>query len=121
MRETGLCYPDIELFEPLADILQATVLDLMGLEKSPPEEAVKEVTALSAAEKEKIRQGIRLRAAMTMVCSAILLAAEIYSSWYLSRLGIMGGMIGVCTLGMTGFTGTILGSAIYSFFNAKKL
>lgn len=117
----GLCYPDIELFEPLAGILQTTVLDLMGLEKSPPEEAVKEVAVLSAAEKEKIRQGIRLRAVMTMVCSAVLLAAEICSSWHLSRFGIMGGMIGVCTLGMTGFTGTILGSAIYSFLNAKKL
>lgn len=119
--ERGLNYPDIELLEPLADLLGTTVLALMGLEHAAAESAVKEIAAISAAEKERIKRGIRVRAIYTIICMLIVAGAEIYASWLGAQAGLLGGRFGACTTGMLGFIGLTLGGAWYSLTQAKKL
>ena len=118
--ERGLNFPDIALLEPLAETLGTTPAELLGLKEATTDKTIREMASLSAAENQEIKKGIRLRSLMTVVCSVILMAAEIYSSFIASKAGLQGGLFGFCTIGMLPVMGNILGFALYSFAGSKK-
>ena len=60
--ERGLNYPDINLLDPLANVLETTVMQLLGIENVTESEKVEAVTALAAEETERVRKETRERA-----------------------------------------------------------
>jgi len=119
--ETGTHFPDIAIMDDLAAALGISVAELLGLENATPEKAIEACAFISAEEKNKIKKGIRSRALMTIVCVLFLMFAEIYLCFELRKVGLIGGIYGSFTVGLLGAMGTILGGALYSLVNAKKL
>lgn len=50
--ERGLNYPDLSMMEPLAEVLDVSVSELLGLENEPADLVIKNITALSEEEKK---------------------------------------------------------------------
>lgn len=119
--ERGLNFPDLMVMEPLADALGTSVVDLLGLNESSAEEVVREVAQISQEEKAVIKRAVQNRSWITAIAGVLLIAAQIAASWEFHKLGYGGGIYGVVTTGMSGVTGWIIGSAIYSIVHVRKL
>ena len=65
--ERGLNYPDMAMLEPLAKVLDTTVVELLGIENAPEEEKLEAVTAVAVEETERLRIEIRDRALTILI------------------------------------------------------
>lgn len=119
--ETGTHFPDITILEELAKTLEISVSELLGLENATTEKTIEALSLISMEEKNEIKKGIRSRSILMIICVIYLIFAEIYIFLELSKIGLGSGIYGSFTLGLVGMMGTILGGALYSFINAKKL
>lgn len=119
--ERGLNFPDLTIMEPLATALGISVIELLGLGESSAEEVVREVSQISQEEKARIKRGVQSRGWVTVAVGMLLIASQIAASWEFHKLGFSGSIYGVTTIGMTGFTGSIIGSALYSIVHVRKL
>ena len=119
--ERGLNYPDIELLQPLANALDTSVSELLGLQDVYQDKVIEEMTAISIAEKNEIKKGIRTRSLSVIIASILLMIAQICASFIASNHNLTGGLFGICTLGVFPFHGYIIGSALYSFVKTKRI
>lgn len=71
--ERGLNYPDLSLMEPLANILNITVSELLQLENKPTEQIIKNITQISQNQIIANR-----KTALFKICSVVL---SIFFSW----------------------------------------
>ena len=54
--ERGLNFPDLSLMEPLSEILEISVSELLGLENESADQVIKDITAISEEEKKDKHQ-----------------------------------------------------------------
>lgn len=118
--ERGLNFPDLGLIEPLAAALGTSAAALLGLAQHTPDQTVAAVSGLAAQEREQVRRQIRLRARLTLGIGLILFAAQIAASKFFADNGLYG-LPQMLTAGMLGFTGTLIGGAVYTLKNARRL
>ena len=119
--ERCLNYPDIELLQPLANALDTTVSELMGLKEATSDKVIEEITTISIAEKNEIKIGIRKRSILVIILSAVLMIAELCAYFIASENNLSGGIYGICTLGVFPLYGYIIGSALYSHAKSKSI
>lgn len=50
--ERGLNFPDLALMEPLSEVLEISVAELLGLENESADQVIKDITAISEGEKK---------------------------------------------------------------------
>ena len=65
--ERGLNFPDLTLLEPLAEALDTTAAELLGIENAPVEEVIRDMAAISEQTKAKGAFGLLFRMFFTMV------------------------------------------------------
>ena len=65
--ERGLNFPDLTLLEPLAEALDTTAAELLGLENAPVEEVIRDMAAISEQTKAKEAFGLLFRVFLTMM------------------------------------------------------
>ena len=65
--ERGLNFPDLTLLEPLAEALDTTAAELLGLENAPVEEVIRDMAAISEQTKAKEAFGLLFRVFLTLV------------------------------------------------------
>ena len=122
LRPLGLRlnFPDLGLIEPLAAALGTAAAALLGLAEQTPDQTVAAVSELAAQEREQVKRQIRLRARLTLVIGLILFAAQIAASKLFADNGLYG-LPQILTAGMLGFTGALIGGAVYTLKNARRL
>lgn len=119
--ERCLNYPDIELLQPLANALDTSVSELMGLQEVASDKVIEEITTISIAEKNAIKIGVRKRSLLMIILSAALMVAELCAYFIASENNLSGGIYGICTLGVFRLYGYIIGSALYSYAKLKSI
>ena len=65
--ERGLNFPDLTLLEPLAEALDTTAAELLGLENAPVETVIRDMAAISEQTKAKEAFGLLFRVFLTMM------------------------------------------------------
>ena len=118
--ERGLNYPDMAILEPLAKTLDTTVVELLGIENAPEAEKVGAVTAVAAEETARMRKEIRDRALMILVNGIIWLVSQFALGWILHDHGIYDLSARVLTFGLSGFSGTLIGNALWIWWKHRK-
>ena len=100
--ERGVCAPDIALLEPLANILNVTVTELISGERNPPlenadtplvpktETAVREAISYSRAEMRQKRKLSRKRIFLSALAVTITAAVFIFAFWYKGGFHVVG-------------------------------
>ena len=118
--ERGLNYPDMALLEPLAKVLDTTVIELLGIEHVPEAEKVEAVTAVAAEETERLRQEICSRALICLFAGMIWLGTQFALGYILLSNGIDDIGSRVLSFGMSGFAGTLIGNALWIWWKHRK-
>lgn len=118
--ETGINFPDVSLWQPMADLFHISLLEFLGMEDAGMEAAVQKVAELSKAEKEKLKREFRGRAWLNIAVSMVLFLALTGASYIFHKSG-MYGLPQVLTMGMTGMVALIAGNAVYTLIHCKKL
>ncbi len=118
--ERGLNYPDLSLLETLADVLETSVSDLLGIETSSAEELLETVTLISQEEKNTLKLEFRNRIWLSIVIEVIIFTSQIFVSKILADNQLYG-VPQMITAGMAGFTGLLIGNGIYLLGKYKKL
>ncbi len=78
--ERGLNFPDLSLMEPLSDLLEISVSELLGIENAPTEEVVRNITSISVEEsKSKNKMLLKVILAITISIS-ITIAVTYFAS-----------------------------------------
>ena len=119
--ERCLNYPDIELLQPLANALDTSVSELMGLQEVASDKVIEEITTISIAEKNAIKISVRKRSLLMIILSAALMVAELCAYFIASENNLSGGIYGICTLGLFPLYGYIIGSDLYSYAKLKSI
>lgn len=118
--ERGLNYPDMAMLEPLAKALDTTVVELLGIENIPEEEKLDAVTAVAVEETARMRKEIRNRALIILSSGIVWLASQFVLGLALPKYGIYEGLPVSLTLGMTGFSGLLIGNALWIWWKHRK-
>ena len=116
--ERGLNFPDMALLKPLAEVFGTSVTELLGLEEE--EQKVELVTAVAAEETARLRKEIRQRAFICLVSGVLWLVTQQVIANVLNRMGIYDRTIQVCTIGMSGFAGTLIGNSLWLWWKHRK-
>ena len=118
--ERGLNYPDLSMLEDIATALDTDVIQLLGLCDTQNDQIVEELTRISALEKQSLVRQIRLRGVLKIGIGCMLWVSLLVASKIFDDHGIYG-LAQVVTMGMLGFTGTLIGFEIYTLKNLPKL
>ena len=116
--ERGLNFPDMALLKPLAEVLETSVTELLGLEEE--EKKVELVTEVAAEETARLRKEIRNRAMICLVSGVIWLVTQFVISSTINRMGFYDKTIHVCTLGMAGCAGSLIGNSFWLWWKHRK-
>lgn len=117
--ERGLNYPDMAMLEPLAQVLGTTVVELLGIENSAEQEKLEAVTEVAVEETDRLRRELRDRALTILISGIVWLVSQFALGWILHDLGIYG-LAQVLTLGLTAFSGTLIGNALWIWWKYRK-
>ncbi len=103
--ERGLNFPDMSMLEPLAKVLDTTVVHLLGIENAPEEEKVEAVTEVAVKETERLKKETRERGLVGMVMSILVFASLFFLGHLLIEREVYGMPLNVCnaTLSLAGF------------------
>ncbi len=71
--ERGLNFPDLTLLEPLAEALDTTAAELLGLENAPVEAVIRDMAAISEQTKAKEAFGLLFRVFLTMMLALVII------------------------------------------------
>ena len=121
--ECGKGLPEVSLMLPLCNALHITVNDLLTCEK------ISEVDFQKKAEdnimdlmneKEKVVKELYLRGWITTITGLVIFASLIVASKIMADNGLYG-IPQIVTLGMSGFTATVIANGIFSIINSKKI
>ena len=118
--ERGLNYPDMAMLEPLAKALDTTVVELLGIENIPEEEKLDAVTAVAVEETARIHKEIRNRALIILTNGIVWLGSQFALGFSLPKYGIYGGLPFILTIGMAGFSGSLIGNALWIWWKHRK-
>lgn len=116
--ERGLNFPDMALLKPLAEVLEISVTELLGLEEE--EQKVELVTEVAAEETARLRKEIRNRALICLISGVIWVVTQLVIAGVLNRMGIYDQTIQVCTLGMSGCAGSLVGNSFWLWWKHRK-
>lgn len=117
--ERGLNYPDMAMLEPLAQVLGTTVVELLGIENAAEQEKLVAVTEVAVEEADRLRKELRDRALTILISGIVWLVSQFALGWILHDLGIYG-LPQVLTLGLTAFSGTLIGNALWIWWKYRK-
>ena len=118
--ERGINFPELSLMEPLATVLDTTVIHLLSLEDASNHEVVSTVSSLSNQERQKLVKDLRARSIANLCIGLLLLFALVYAGYTLHKHGIYGTIQGLTT-GMCGFASTLIGYEIYAIRHLPRL
>ena len=118
--ERGINFPELSLMEPLATVLDTTVIHLLSLEDASNHEVASTVSSLSNQERQKLVKDLRARSIANLCIGLLLLFALVYAGYTLHKHGIYGTIQGLTT-GMCGFAGTLIGYEIYAIRHLPRL
>ncbi|MGN0268683.1 MAG: helix-turn-helix domain-containing protein [Lachnospiraceae bacterium] len=118
--ERGLNFPDIALLEQLADALQISVTELLGIENTPREQAILDIAVIAQQEKRAIVRELITRGWLTIILGVILCIAMFYTSKILADNNLYG-FAQSSTVGLSGFYGLLIANGIYSVWKGRKL
>lgn len=118
--ERGLNYPDMAMLEPLANTLDTTVVELLGIENVPEEEKVEAVTAVAVEETEQLRKEIRDRALTILINGVVWTVTQFVLGAMLLQYGIDDILPRILTFGMSGFSGILIGNALWIWWKYRK-
>ena len=124
--ERGLNYPDLSLMESLAEILEITVSELLGLKNEPAEQIIKNITEISVYEKNESEQCFLKKIRAITITTIIFIAASYFVYLSVSNNDIMKKLFEI-----SGGTGTLnilavllgltaWGLAVTSIFSRRK-
>ena len=116
----GLNYPDLSVMEPLAAALHTDMLTLLGLEGATAQQVARTLSDLSVDEKNKLVKDLRQRCILNIGIGYMLFASLFLAGNIFHKHGIYG-MAQTVTIGMLGFTGTLVGSEWYFFKSLRRL
>ena len=111
--ERGLNYPDLSVMEPLAAAF-------LGLEGATGQQVARTLSDLSVDEKNKLVKDLRQRCILNIGIGYMLFASLFLAGYIFHKHGIYG-MAQTVTIGMLGFTGTLVGSEWYFFKSLRRL
>ncbi|MBQ3200599.1 MAG: helix-turn-helix transcriptional regulator [Clostridia bacterium] len=118
--ERGINFPDLSLLEPLAAALHTSVIQLLSLEDATNHEVADALSEISLAEKQHLVKELKNRALINTVIGLVLAAALFTASKIFANHNIYG-LSQICTTGMLGPIGTLIGSEIYLIRRLRKL
>lgn len=118
--ERGLNFPDMALLKPLAEVLGTSVTELLGIENEQSAQTVEMVTAVAAEETARLRKEIRNRSLICLVNGFVWMASQYASAVVLNRLGVYDRTLNVLTIGMSGFSGTLIGNSLWLWWKHRK-
>ena len=118
--ERGINFPELSLMEPLATVLDTTVIHLLSLEDASNHEVASTVSSLSNQERQKLVKDLRARSIANLCIGLLLLFALVYAGYTLHKHGIYGTIQGLTT-GMCGFASTLIGYEIYAIRHLPRL
>ena len=118
--ERGLNFPDLSVLERLAEELDSSVVELLGLEDSTNEKVALGITELAQQERIAIVREIINRGWLTVIFGALVLCGMIYASRIMADNNLFG-MPHAATGGMSGFIGIIIANGMVSIWKGKKL
>jgi len=118
--ERGLNFPELTLLEPLADALNTTVIRLLSLEEASNQEVVTAISAISAEERQELLRQLRFRAWHNVLIGILLWVCLLCASKIFADNNIYG-FAQIITMGMLGFTSTLVGYEIHLLRNLPKL
>lgn len=118
--ERGLNFPELFTLEKIAQVLDVSVIELLGIENHSNEQLFSDVCDLAEIEKQKIADDIHCRGWITVIFIVILYGCMFYTSKILADNNIYG-LPQTLTLGMSGFYGVIFANGFVSLREAKKL
>lgn len=118
--ERGLNYPDMAMLEPLANTLDTTVVELLGIENVPEEEKVEAVTAVAVEETEQLRKEIRDRSLTILINGVVWTVTQFVLGAMLLQYGIDDILPRILTFGMSGFSGMLIGNALWIWWKYRK-
>lgn len=118
--ERGINFPDLSLMEPLATALGTSVIQLLSLESATNHEVASAMSQISLTEKKRMIKNFKIRAFLNIIiglilCFALLIASKIFANYNIY------GLAQICTMGMLGFVGTIIGSEVHLVQHLRKL
>lgn len=117
--ERGLNYPDMAMLEPLARALDTTVVELLGIENAPEDEKLDAVTEVAVEETDRLRKELRDRGLTILVSGIVWLVSQFALGWILHKQGVYG-LPQVLTLGLTAFSGNLIGNALWIWWKYRK-
>lgn len=118
--ERGINYPDLTLFEPMAQQLGTSVSDLLGIEKPAKDTLVSSLASIAKEEKERLKREFRLRAYIAIFIDFGLIISQIVLSWILAVQQLYG-LPQVLSAGTLGFYGLLIGNEIYILCKNRKM
>lgn len=118
--ERGLNFPELTLMEPLAAALNTTVIQLLSLEKATNQEVATAISAISAEERKELIRQLRFRAWHNLVVGLVLWVSLLCASKIFADHNIYG-LAQMPTMGMLGFTSTLVGYEIHLLRSLPKL
>ena len=116
--ERGLNFPDMALLKPLAEVLETSVTELLGLEAE--EQKVELVTEVAAEETVRLRREIRNRALICLVNGSVWMISQFAIAVALNHLGVYDRTLNVLSLGMCGFSGSLIGNSLWLWWKHRK-
>ena len=116
--ERGLNFPDMALLKPLAEVLETSVTELLGLEAE--EQKVELVTEVAAEETARLQKEIRNRALICLTAGVIWIISQLVIANAMTRLGFYDKTIQVCSIGMSGFAGSLIGNSLWIWRKHRK-
>lgn len=108
------------LWQLMADIFHISLLEFLGMEEMQTEAAVKKISEISGAEKEKLKREFCGRAWLNIAVGTVLFFALLGASYLFHKNG-MYGLPQMLTMGMPGMVGLIIGNAVYTLIHCIKL
>lgn len=118
--ERGLNYPDLSILDSVARALDTNLIVLLSLEGSTNDQVAETLTQISAQEKQRLIREIRMRGYIKVAIGCMLWLSLLIASKIFDNHGIYG-LAQVVTMGMLGFTGTIISFELYTLKNLPKL
>ena len=118
--ERGLNFPDMALLKPLAETLDTSVTELLGIENKESVQTAELVTEVAVEETARLRKEIRQRAFICLVSGVIWVVTQLVIANALNRMGIYNKTIQVCTIGMSGFAGSLIGNSLWLWWKHRK-
>lgn len=118
--ERGVNFPDLVLMEALAAALQTDMLCLLGLENASSTQVAQTLSDISVEEKDNLVRDLRRRCILNIVIGHMLYASLFLAGYIFHKHDIYG-VAQTVTIGMLGFTGTLIGTEWHFIKSLPKL